>query len=64
MAHRRRSDICVLAAEKRVKIWVNLWPMDKANDAIGAFDQGKPRYRFVLVNEKHAEFPTIGGVRL
>ncbi|KAF8243424.1 zinc-binding dehydrogenase [Wilcoxina mikolae CBS 423.85] len=57
-------DMCLLASEKGVKSWVNLWPMNKANDALVAFEQGKPRYRFVLVNEKHAELPTTGGARL
>lgn len=44
-----------LAAEKRVHPWINKRPLDRANQAIIDFEAGKPRYRFVLVNEKHIE---------
>lgn len=43
-----------LAVEKNVHSWVNKYPMADANKAVLDFEAGKPRYRFVLVNEKHA----------
>ncbi|CCX05361.1 chaperonin 10-like protein [Pyronema domesticum] len=50
-------DMVELADKKGVKSWVNLWPMTKVNEALIKFEEGVPRYRFVLVNEKHAEMP-------
>jgi alcohol dehydrogenase (NADP+) len=46
-----------LADRTQLKSWVNVWPMSKVNEALVAFEEGKPRYRFVLVNEKHAQMP-------
>jgi alcohol dehydrogenase (NADP+) len=43
-----------LAVEKGVHSWTNKYSLKDANKAIIDFDAGKPRYRFVLVNEKHA----------
>ena len=43
-----------LFAEKGVKTWNNNVPMKDANRAIVDMDAGKARYRYVLVNEKHA----------
>lgn len=40
-------DLC---AKKGVKPWVQKWNFDDINEAIEGFNQGKPRYRFVLVN--------------
>jgi alcohol dehydrogenase (NADP+) len=37
-----------------VKTWVQEWPMEKVNEALIAMQDGKPRYRYVLVNEKHS----------
>jgi alcohol dehydrogenase (NADP+) len=51
-------EMVELADRKNIQSWVNLWPLSKVNEALIAFDQGKPRYRFVLVNEKHAEMPS------
>ena len=43
-----------LAVDKNVHSWINKYPMKDANKAVVDFGAGKPRYRFVLVNEKHA----------
>jgi alcohol dehydrogenase (NADP+) len=39
-----------LAAEKKVKPWINEYPMKEANKAIVDFQEGKPRFRITLVN--------------
>lgn len=44
-----------LAVEKKVKPWVETRPLQEANQAIVDLAAGKPRYRYVLVNEKHAQ---------
>lgn len=54
---REIREMVELADKKGVKSWVNLWPLSKVNEAIIGFGEGKPRYRFVLVNEKHADSP-------
>lgn len=43
-----------LAVEKKITPWVETRPLREANQAIVDLDQGKARYRYVLVNEKHA----------
>ncbi|KAF7549079.1 hypothetical protein G7Z17_g6636 [Cylindrodendrum hubeiense] len=43
-----------LAVEKKVTPWVETRPLSEANQAIIDLEQGKARYRYVLVNEKHA----------
>lgn len=48
------NEMLELAASKGIKSWVNPWPMSKVNEALAAFHRGEPRYRIVLVNEKHA----------
>ena len=48
-------EMLQLAAEKGVHPWINKRPLGQANKAILDFEAGKPRYRFVLVNEKHAQ---------
>lgn len=45
-------EMLELAAEKKVKSWVQERPMKDANQAIIDMDQGKARYRYVLVNEQ------------
>lgn len=40
-----------LAVEKGVHSWTNKYPLKDANKAVMDFNAGKPRYRFVLVNE-------------
>lgn len=47
------SEMLELAASKEVRPWVNLWPMSDVNEALAAFYRGEPRYRIVLVNQKH-----------
>ncbi|KAJ9137835.1 Cinnamyl alcohol dehydrogenase [Coniochaeta hoffmannii] len=44
-------EMLELAAEKNVKPWVTTRPMKEANQAIVDMDEGKARYRYVLVNE-------------
>ncbi|KAL4917106.1 hypothetical protein BDW62DRAFT_218334 [Aspergillus aurantiobrunneus] len=41
-----------LAAEKRVKPWVQTRPMEEVNLALADMHEGKPRYRYVLENDK------------
>lgn len=43
-----------LAVEKGVHSWTSRYSMKDANKAVVDFNAGNPRYRFVLVNEKHA----------
>ena len=40
-----------LAVEKNVKPWVEQRPMRDANETILDMEAGKPRFRYVLVNE-------------
>jgi len=40
-----------VAAEKNVKPWIQERPLKDANQAIIDLEQGKARYRYVLVNE-------------
>lgn len=44
------EDMLKLAADKKVKAWIQERPMKDANQAILDFEAGKPRYRFCLVN--------------
>ncbi|PKS13060.1 hypothetical protein jhhlp_000401 [Lomentospora prolificans] len=48
------QEMLDFAAEKNVKPWVELRPLKDANQAVVDMDAGKARYRYVLVNEKHA----------
>jgi alcohol dehydrogenase (NADP+) len=48
------KDMLKLFAEKGVRAWNNNVPMEDANKAIVNMSAGKPRYRYVLVNDKHA----------
>lgn len=48
------SEMFQLAVEKNVRSWIQEIPMKDANKAILDFEAGKPRYRFVLVNEPEA----------
>jgi alcohol dehydrogenase (NADP+) len=43
-------DMLNLAVRKQVHPWINVYPMQDANRAIVEFEEGKPRYRFVLQN--------------
>jgi alcohol dehydrogenase (NADP+) len=43
-------EMLQLAADKGLKSWIQEWDMKDANEAIKGFEEGKPRYRFVLKN--------------
>jgi alcohol dehydrogenase (NADP+) len=43
-------EMLQLAAEQKVKPWINKRPMSEANQAVVDFEEGKPRYRYVLCN--------------
>ncbi|KAK3647279.1 hypothetical protein LTR56_008110 [Elasticomyces elasticus] len=47
------EEMLKFAAEKKIKPWINTYPMKDANKAIQDFNAGKPRFRITLVNEKH-----------
>ena len=48
------ADMLQLAVDKDIKPWVETLPLTEANKAIVDMEEGKARYRYVLVNEKHA----------
>lgn len=48
------KDMLQFFADKGVRTWNNNRPMKEANQVCIDFEAGKPRYRYVLVNEKHA----------
>ncbi|RGP77603.1 nadp-dependent alcohol dehydrogenase [Fusarium longipes] len=44
-------DMLQLAADKNLKPWVETRPMREANETLKDLQAGKPRFRYVLVNE-------------
>ncbi|KAK4149673.1 chaperonin 10-like protein [Chaetomidium leptoderma] len=48
-------EMLELAADQKVKPWIEEIPMKDANKAIVDFDAGKPRYRYVLSNEQQVK---------
>ena len=40
------------AADKEIKAWTQVRPMKEANEVVADMDQGKARFRYVLVNEE------------
>ncbi|KAI5367186.1 Putative alcohol dehydrogenase, zinc-type, GroES-like superfamily, NAD(P)-binding domain superfamily [Septoria linicola] len=48
------EEMLKLAADKKIKPWIQKVPMKDANKAIVDMDAGKARYRISLVNEKFA----------
>ncbi|KAG9557747.1 hypothetical protein KCU71_g10676, partial [Aureobasidium melanogenum] len=44
------EEMLQLAADKGIKPWIEVRPMKEANQAIIDFEEGLPRYRFVLEN--------------
>jgi len=44
------NEMLQLSAEKGIKPWVECRPMSDANSAIVDFEDGKPRFRYVLTN--------------
>ncbi|KKY20506.1 putative alcohol dehydrogenase superfamily zinc-containing [Diplodia seriata] len=51
-APREIEEMLQLAADGKIKPWVQVRPMKEANQAVVDFEEGKPRYRFVLENEQ------------
>lgn len=47
------EEMLQLAADKKIKAWVEKRPMKEANQTVVDMADGKARYRYVLVNEKH-----------
>ncbi|SPO04371.1 related to alcohol dehydrogenase, class C [Cephalotrichum gorgonifer] len=47
-------EMLQLAADKKIKPWVETRPLSDANQAVVDMEAGKARYRYVLVNGKHA----------
>lgn len=52
---REIEEMLQLAADQKVKPWIQERPMKDANKVVVDFEDGKARYRYVLVNEKHAQ---------
>ncbi|KAK7177452.1 NADP-dependent alcohol dehydrogenase (zinc-binding dehydrogenase) [Paraphaeosphaeria sporulosa] len=48
------EEMLQLVADKGIKPWTQEVPMKDANKAILDFENGKPRYRFVLKNENYS----------
>lgn len=48
------AEMMKFFGEKGVRTWNNNRPMKEANQVCLDFEDGKARYRYVLVNEKHA----------
>lgn len=48
------EEMLKLAVDKKVKPWVQKRPLKEANQAIIDLQDGKARYRYVLMNEKYA----------
>lgn len=44
-------DMLQFAAEQKIRPWIEERPMSDANQAIVDLEKGKPRYRYVLVND-------------
>ncbi|TGJ87447.1 hypothetical protein E0Z10_g1319 [Xylaria hypoxylon] len=45
------KEMLQLAADKKIKSWIEERPMKEANQAVIDMNEGKARYRYVLVNE-------------
>lgn len=48
-------EMLKLAADKKIKPWVQLRPLKEANQVVLDMADGKARYRYVLVNENHGK---------
>ena len=48
------EEMLQLAADQKIKPWVQERPLREANQVLIDFEDGKARYRYVLVNEKLA----------
>ncbi|KAF1911526.1 chaperonin 10-like protein [Ampelomyces quisqualis] len=49
------EDMLKFAAEKGLKPWVQTRGMKEANKSVVEMEEGKARYRYVLVNEEHGD---------
>lgn len=49
------SEMLEFAAKKNIRPWIEERKMSDANQAVIDMEAGKARYRYVLVNEKHAK---------
>jgi len=49
------EEMLKFAAEKKIKPWIELRSLKDANQVLVDMEKGKARYRYVLVNEKHAK---------
>ncbi|KAJ3506404.1 hypothetical protein NM208_g16080 [Fusarium decemcellulare] len=49
------EEMLQLAVDKNIKPWIEKRSLKDANQAVQDMEAGKARYRYVLVNEKHAE---------
>lgn len=47
------EEMLQLAADKKIKAWVQERPLKDANKAIVDMEDGKARFRYVLVNENY-----------
>lgn len=47
------KEMLEFAVEKKVVPWIEKRPLTEANQAIVDVEEGKARYRYVLVNEKN-----------
>ncbi|KAL2042133.1 hypothetical protein N7G274_005321 [Stereocaulon virgatum] len=54
-APREIEEMLALTAEKGIRPWVQKRALGEANKAIVDMDEGRARYRYVLVNEAHAK---------
>lgn len=52
---REIEEMLQFAAEKGIKPWIEERSLKDANRAVVEMEEGKARYRYVLVNEKHAD---------
>lgn len=48
-------EMLKLAAEKKIKPWVQARPLKEANQVVVDMEAGKARYRYVLVNENYGK---------
>lgn len=48
-------EMLKLAADKKIKPWVQLRPLKDANQVVLDMEDGKARYRYVLVNENYGK---------
>ncbi|KAF2964677.1 hypothetical protein GQX73_g8902 [Xylaria multiplex] len=57
------KEMLQLAADKKIKPWIEERPMKEANQAIIDMEDGKARYRYVLVNENFGKHGTLNKLK-